>query len=46
MLYQYHVSTSTASLNEILGLKRAVNMLEGFKEGKAMEELCQKCSYK
>ena len=35
-----------SALNEILGSKRAVNMLEGFKEGKAMEELCQKCSYK
>ena len=35
-----------SALNEILGSKRAVNMLEGFKEGKATEELCQKCSYK
>lgn len=35
-----------SGLNEILGSKRAVNMLEGFKEGKATEELCQKCSYK
>ncbi|UPT76776.1 SPASM domain-containing protein [Sulfurovum sp. XGS-02] len=34
------------SLDEILTAKRAVNMLEGFKEGKAVEELCQKCSYK
>jgi len=34
------------SLDEILTSKRAVNMLEGFKEGKAIEELCQKCSYK
>ena len=34
------------SLDEILSSKRAVNMLEGFKEGKAIEELCQKCSYK
>lgn len=34
------------TLNEILGAQRAVNMLEGFKEGKAVEELCQKCSYK
>ena len=33
-------------LDEILTSKRAVNMLEGFKEGKAIEELCQKCSYK
>ena len=37
-----HIST----LNQILTSKRAVNMLEGFKEGKAIEELCQKCSYK
>jgi len=37
-----HVST----LDEILVSKRAVNMIEGFKEGKAIEELCQKCSYK
>jgi len=35
-----------SALNEILGSKRAVNILEGFKEGKATEELCQKCSYK
>ena len=35
-----------SALNEILDSKRAVNMLEGFKEGKAVEELCQKCSYK
>ena len=35
-----------SGLNEILGSKRPVNMLEGFKEGKATEELCQKCSYK
>ena len=34
------------TLDEILTTKRAVNMLEGFKEGKAVEELCQKCSYK
>jgi radical SAM protein with 4Fe4S-binding SPASM domain len=34
------------TLNEVLTSKRAVNMLEGFKEGKAVEELCQKCSYK
>ena len=33
-------------LDEILTAKRAVHMLEGFKEGKAVEELCQKCSYK
>lgn len=34
------------SLNEILSSKRAVDMLQGFKENKAVEELCQKCSYK
>jgi len=34
------------SLEDIIKSKRAVNMLEGFKEGKAVEELCQKCSYK
>jgi radical SAM protein with 4Fe4S-binding SPASM domain len=33
-------------LDQILSAKRTVNMLEGFKEGKAVEELCQKCSYK
>jgi len=33
-------------LSDILASKRAVNMLEGFKEGRAVEELCQKCSYK
>ena len=34
------------SLAEILSSKRALDMLEGFKEGLAVEELCQKCSYK
>jgi radical SAM protein with 4Fe4S-binding SPASM domain len=34
------------SLEKILSNRRTVNMLEGFKEGKAIEELCQKCSYK
>jgi radical SAM protein with 4Fe4S-binding SPASM domain len=34
------------TLQDILGSQRAVHMLEGFKEGKATEELCQKCSYK
>ncbi len=34
------------SLKEILSDKRSKNMIEGFKEGKAVEELCQKCSYK
>ncbi|HEY9190167.1 MAG TPA: radical SAM/SPASM domain-containing protein [Sulfurovum sp.] len=36
----------TSTLEEVLTSKRAVTMLEGFKEGKAIEELCQKCSYK
>ncbi|RLA66378.1 MAG: radical SAM protein [Epsilonproteobacteria bacterium] len=36
----------TESLNKILSSKRATGMLEGFKEGKATEELCRKCSYK
>jgi radical SAM protein with 4Fe4S-binding SPASM domain len=35
-----------SSLKEILTAQRTVNILEGFKEGKAVEELCQKCSYK
>jgi len=34
------------SLDRILNNNRTVRMLEGFKEGKAVEELCQKCSYK
>ena len=34
------------TLDKVLNSKRAVNMLEGFKEGKATEALCQKCSYK
>ncbi len=34
------------SMQDILSTQRAVAMLEGFKEGKAVEELCQKCSYK
>ena len=33
-------------LEEILATKRTVEMIEGFKEGKAIEDLCQKCSYK
>lgn len=36
----------TDSLKEILSNKRSQNMLKGFKEGKSVEELCQKCSYK
>jgi len=34
------------SLETILSAKRTSAMIEGFKEGKAVEELCQKCSYK
>ena len=34
------------TLESILKAKRAQNMITGFKEGKAVEELCQKCSYK
>jgi radical SAM protein with 4Fe4S-binding SPASM domain len=33
-------------LDNILRSKRAVNMIQGFKKGKAIETLCQKCSYK
>jgi len=35
-----------ATLDEIMAGPRTVNMIEGFKEGKATEELCRKCSYK
>ena len=34
------------SLKNILSNRRTQNMLNGFKEGKAIEELCQRCSYK
>jgi len=34
------------SLGSILRSNRSVTMLKGFQEGKAVEELCQKCSYK
>lgn len=37
-----HVNT----LKEILESKRAKAMIEGFAQGKAVEELCLKCSYK
>ncbi len=33
-------------LNEILSSSRACAIKEGFKQNKAVEELCQKCSYK
>jgi len=36
----------TSSLKRILSAKHATDILKGFKEGKAIEELCQKCSYK
>lgn len=35
-----------ASLQEILSSQRALEMVKGFKEGKAVEELCRKCIYK
>lgn len=34
------------SLDAILSDERASTMIRGFKENKAVEELCQKCSYK
>ncbi|CAA6825243.1 MAG: Radical SAM [uncultured Sulfurovum sp.] len=34
------------SLDDILYSHRATAMINGFKESKAVEELCQKCSYK
>jgi radical SAM protein with 4Fe4S-binding SPASM domain len=34
------------TLDEILSFKRATNMINGFKNAIAIEELCQKCSYK
>ena len=34
------------SLKEILSMNRATHILEGFRQNKAVEELCQKCSYK
>lgn len=34
------------SLKSIVSSQRATKMIQGFKEGKATEELCQKCSYK
>jgi len=35
-----------SSLKDILSANRTIAMLEGFEENKAVEELCQKCSYK
>jgi radical SAM protein with 4Fe4S-binding SPASM domain len=34
------------SLETILNMERTRKMIEGFKENRAVEELCQKCSYK
>lgn len=34
------------TLENILNSKRARDMIEGFKDAKAVEELCKKCSYK
>ncbi|WP_294953780.1 SPASM domain-containing protein [Sulfurovum sp.] len=34
------------TLKEILSNSRTQNMIKGFNEGKAVEALCQKCSYK
>lgn len=36
----------TQSLNDILHSQRATNIIKGFKNNHAVEELCQKCSYK
>lgn len=33
-------------LNDVLNSNRAQIMIEGFSQGKAVEELCRKCSYK
>ena len=34
------------SMDEILSSKKALNIIEGFKQGLAVEELCKKCTYK
>lgn len=36
----------STSLKDILNSKRAINIIEGFKNNIAVEELCKKCSYK
>lgn len=36
----------TINLGKILASERACTIVNGFKEGHAVEELCQKCSYK
>jgi radical SAM protein with 4Fe4S-binding SPASM domain len=33
-------------LKEVLSSQRAQDMIEGFRQNKAVEELCRKCSYK
>ncbi|QSZ41750.1 radical SAM protein [Sulfurimonas aquatica] len=33
-------------LSEVLGSKRTQDMIQGFAQGRAVEELCRKCSYK
>ncbi len=37
---------SETKLDKILSSKRSIELLNGFKKGIAVEELCQKCSYK
>ena len=37
---------NTTLLSDVLNSERAVDMLKGFSKGKAVEELCLKCSYK
>jgi len=34
------------SMETILNAQRTISIIDGFKKGKAVEELCQKCSYK
>ncbi len=34
------------TLKDILTSSRTIHIVDGFKDGKAVEELCQKCSYK
>ena len=36
----------TQSLNEILASPKARNIIEGFKNGKAVEALCKRCEYR
>lgn len=36
----------TQNLSDILNSQRAINIIQGFKNNSAVEELCQKCSYK